>query len=897
MFKNSKYKHLNCQEYKSDKWYPDLRTNNGGPEMTMIASSWTYLAVNWMSSGAGIIGCIPITTTNKRKQDPLFLKGHSGTIIDIISCPFDDNLFFSSSQDCTIKGWKLPYPTQLGQSISPSLNLVGHKKKVDCISHHFSAPLIASSGSDNLIKLWDYNNQSEISSIQMKDMSYSLDWNYMGDTMIAMGKDKKLHVIDFRTNSVVKEYQSHEGNKIASAKFVSKTDPYVFSIGFDRMMNRQNGVYDLRQDKPLSIKAFPGGSSICKPIVDIDTSIIYCCGRGDNIVKIYEFDPNNKMYVSELTQQNAGESLKGISVMPKRSVNVSNCEINSILRLGNNRATRTGAYITRRASTKFQADLYPETLWVGNSMTVEEYQNGENKMPNELNLEEMFYKKMTQEIAYESDEIKEQKRIEKEQKEEEEKQRKIAEEEEKKRQEEESRVVYKGPQIVRSTHFRHTNCRPFNKNQNIIDCKVNVNNQQLLRVNKQWVGIPWTGIGKIAVWPIGKSGKMINPIFCDYGGNIADFFFDPFNDNKLYIGGEDGRIKVYVIEENKATKIKDFQAHQRRITSIVPNTFVENCILSTGAEPCIKMWDIENEEVIVTMEGFGDNINNISMNSTGDRIAVSSKDKKVRIFNLRNGEMTHEIEVAQCGGKGFMTCWAGHNNQIITVGFNRMSQRSYSLINILEDKLEILHTQTLDNESAVITPIYDEDLNICYFIGKGSRTMQCFEITEEKPYIHALNIIRFNETVFGFDHFKKEDCNVKEVEIMHLVLLTGEPPSTICRNTIYVPRVRTNYFQDDIYPPTRKIVPLYTIDEWKSGEEKIADYISLQPFGMEKLSDAPPENERAKYSYAQEQKRIQEEEEFKKNMNLFDRIRETMMQQEDSSDEDKPISEDSWSDD
>ena len=40
-------------------------------------------------------------------------------------------------------------------------------------------------------------------------------------------------------------------------------------------------------------------------------------------------------------------------------------------------------------------------------------------MPNELNLEEMFYKKMTQEIAYESDEIKEQKRIEKEQKEEE----------------------------------------------------------------------------------------------------------------------------------------------------------------------------------------------------------------------------------------------------------------------------------------------------------------------------------------------------------------------------------------------------------------------------------------------------------------------------------------------
>ena len=823
------------------------------------------------------------------------MKGHSGAIIDIINCPYDDNLFFSSSQDCTIKGWKLPYPTQLGQSITPSFNLMGHKKKVDCIAHHYSAPLIASAGSDNMIKLWDYTAQEEISSIAMKDMMYTMDWNYMGDTLIAMGKDKKLHVIDFRTNSVVKEYQSHEGNKISSAKFVSKNDPYVFSIGFDKTMNRQNGIYDLRQEKPLSIKSFPGGTSVVKPIVDIDTSIIYCCGRGDNIVKVYEFDPNNKMYISELTQQNAGESLKGISLMPKRSVNVNACEINSILRLGNNRVTRTGSYIIRRASTRFQSDLYPETLWVGSNLSVEEYKNGENKKPNEYNLEEIFYKKMTLQMAYESDEIKEQRRIEKEKKEEEAKQKQLEEEERKRKEEEAKRPVYKGPPIVRSTHFRHTNNRPYNKNLNIIDCKVNVNNSQLLRVNKQWVGIPWTGIGKIAVWPLSKSGKMLNPIFCDYGGNIIDYFFDPFDENRLFIGGEDGRIKVFKIEGDKAIKTQDFMAHQRRLTALVPNTFINNCILSIGAEPCIKMWDVEKEEVILTLEGFGDIINNISFNSTGEKLAVSCRDKQLRIFNMRTGELEKAIEVTQNGGKGFMIAWCGRYDKIVSIGFTKTSQRSYSLLSLDEDKLTILTTQTLDNESPVLTPIYDEDLNVCYFIGRGSRTMYCFEITDEKPFIHSLNVIRFTDVVFGFDYLKKEDCNVKEVEIMHLVLLTGEPPSTICRNTIYVPRVRLNYFQDDIFPPTRRMVPVYSLDEWKNGEVKLAEYISLQPSDMQKLSEAPPENERAKYSYEQERKRIEQEEEYKKNQNIFDRIREVMIE---NREDHEPLSdEESWSDD
>jgi len=128
MFKTSKYKHLQCQDYKAEHWYPDVRTSNGGAEYTMICATSTYLALNWQSSGAGVIGCIPIKSPGKRKAEPLFLRGHTSSIIDIVSCPFDDNLLFSSSQDCTVKGWKLPHPTVLGQTINPAFSLQGHKK-------------------------------------------------------------------------------------------------------------------------------------------------------------------------------------------------------------------------------------------------------------------------------------------------------------------------------------------------------------------------------------------------------------------------------------------------------------------------------------------------------------------------------------------------------------------------------------------------------------------------------------------------------------------------------------------------------------------------------------------------------------------------------------------------
>ena len=132
-----------------------------------------------------------------------------------------------------------------------------------------------------------------------------------------------------------------------------------------------------------------------------------------------------------------------------------------------------------------------------------------------------------------------------------------------------------------------------NKNNNILDLKVNTNNcQSLIKSNNKWVGVPWIGVGKVAIWPVSKAGKMTNPSFCDNGGNVTDFMFDQFNENIVYLGGEDGKIKMFEIkqegEEVAINKVKEWPAHTRKITALYPNPFINHCILSIGAEPIIK---------------------------------------------------------------------------------------------------------------------------------------------------------------------------------------------------------------------------------------------------------------------------------------------------------------------
>jgi len=92
----------------------------------------------------------------------------------------------------------------------------------------------------------------------------------------------------------------------------------------------------------------------------------------------------------------------------------------------------------------------------------------------------------------------------------------------------------------------------------------------------------------------------------------------------------------------------------------------------------------------------------------------------------------------------------------------------------------------------------------------------------------------------------KVSCNVKECEIAKWIKLCSDYAEPI---SFKVPRTKMEFFQDDIYPLTKKLEPTLSANEWLSGKNLDPDLINLQPTGMKVLSEAPVEQKAKKYEF------------------------------------------------
>ena len=64
----------------------------------------------------------------------------------------------------------------------------------------------------------------------------------------------------------------------------------------------------------------------------------------------------------------------------------------------------------------------------------------------------------------------------------------------------------------------------------------------------------------------------------------------------------------------------------------------ENILASAGADPCLIVWNVETEEVLMRYTEFPDLIYSICWDYNGSRIATTCKDKKIRVLDARKGE-------------------------------------------------------------------------------------------------------------------------------------------------------------------------------------------------------------------------------------------------------------------
>lgn len=397
--------------------------------------------------------------------------------------------------------------------------------------------------------------------------------------------------------------------------------------------------------------------------------------------------------------------------------------------------------------------------------------------------------------------------------------------------------------------FRHLKGTPGHKSTHIENVR-NISRQipgecNGFHANAERVAVPLSGPGgKIAVFDLSNPGRLPDGVIPSLvnGANIMDFQWDPFDARRLAVACDDGVVKFWQIPEGglkEPTNTTDAEltAHLDKIYFIRYHPLAKDVFLTASYDMTVKLWDLTTMEERISLTGHTDQIFDFAWSPCGVYGATVCRDGRIRVFNPRKTNNCIREGAGPVGTRGARIVFGIDGHYLVCTGFDKVSERQISIY-LATDLSAALNTVGLDVSPAILMPYYDEDSSTLFATGKGDSTIYAYEITDEAPFICPLSHHRCTSLHQGLSFLTKNHCDVATVEFAKALRLTN---TTIEPLSFAVPRIKSELFQDDLFPPTSVTwKPTLTSAEWFDGKDKRAQKLSLQPEGMESLSSTLP---------------------------------------------------------
>ncbi|CAI4211532.1 unnamed protein product [Parascedosporium putredinis] len=289
----------------------------------------------------------------------------------------------------------------------------------------------------------------------------------------------------------------------------------------------------------------------------------------------------------------------------------------------------------------------------------------------------------------------------------------------------------------------------------------------LVKVNPEYLSVNWeaSGGGAFAVIPLNERGKLPDqmPLFRGHTAAVLD---------TDWLAG-----------------------HSRKVGQVLFNPAAENILASASGDFTIKLWDISAGQAHQTLR-HTDIVQSLTWNATGTLMATTSRDKKIRVWDVRQERAVSE-HAGHAGAKNSRAVWMGEHNRIVTTGFSRMSERQIALWEPGNSE-PIGGFTMLDSISGVCMPFWDEGSNCLYLAGKGDGNIRYFEYENDK--FEFLTEYKSGEPQRGIAFLPRRGLHVHENEVMRAYKTVND--SYIEPISFTVPR-RAETFQSDIYPRHR----------------------------------------------------------------------------------------------
>ncbi|XP_047213086.1 coronin-7-like isoform X2 [Girardinichthys multiradiatus] len=869
-FKTSKFKNTTPKVAKKEGWINNVHAGSFSCQGNHIKASSRLVAFN---TGGGMVGLTSVNPSDSQ-WTVTQISCHSDLVTDMDFSPFDESLLATCSWDETVKLWRLCDPEQ-DQPSSPELTLQPGQGRLELVHFHptSSGLLVVATAKSPLI--WDTSRQeAPLAALeQHSDQLQSLSWKQDGSLLASSSKDKMLRVFDPRAQLTpvqsAKSLQSNKDSRILWAK-----DDLLLTTCFDMMRAREVRLWDSRKlSSSVSSLSLGTSSGMLVPLFDDDTGLLMLAGLGDTAIDCFEVS-TSEPFLTQVSHCMTDASTRGIAMVPKLALEVISCEVTRVLQLTDSCIVPISYQVPRKNSGhEFHDDLYPDTVGTTPAMSAEEWWQGGNKQVEKVGLHPGKRPKPAAKQPPGKKELPS-----------------GGSKEDQPRGSSTSSSPLSTPSssaapshspsstsglssgflpspsqsgkaiqnlMGTTSKFRHIQGAVMHRDKHI----TNIRNLNLTTpgecdgfcVNRQRVAVPLAiSGGQIAVFERSGPGRQPDTALptIQNSVNVADLSWDPFDAHRLAVAGDDAKIRVWQVPKGglKETLTEPklvLQGHTEKIYSIKFHPLASGVLVSSSYDLTVRLWNLESGEQVKVLTGHQDQVFGIAWSPDGKLLATVCKDGKVRVYDPRNSTAPVQEGPGPEGHRGARVVWVCDGKYLLVSGFDNRSERGLYLFSADSLSSGPIANAALNVAPSTLIPFYDPDTSVVILTGKGDTRVYIYEVVPEDPYFIECSSFNSPEPHKGLAFLPKTECNVRDVEMAVGLMLTK---TTIEPVAFRVPRVKKDFFQDDVYPDTDVWwEPALTASAWLSGSNGQHKKLSLKPKDMTPVSEAPKEAPVRKY--------------------------------------------------
>ncbi|XP_035229398.1 coronin-7-like [Stegodyphus dumicola] len=175
---------------------------------------------------------------------------------------------------------------------------------------------------------------------------------------------------------IYKASASHNNNRDSRVVWLGDTEQ-LLTTGFGSGREREVLLRDIRKlEDPVASYSGDSSLGVYIPLFDPDTNMLFLVAKADTAISFWEV-LDRAPFLQEATKYLGEVQAKGAALVPKRTLEVMDGEVNRLLLLGQDCIVPISFQVPRKSYRDFHDDLFPDTFAAEPSLTAAQWQAGE----------------------------------------------------------------------------------------------------------------------------------------------------------------------------------------------------------------------------------------------------------------------------------------------------------------------------------------------------------------------------------------------------------------------------------------------------------------------------------------------------------------------------------------